>query len=273
VLLWFVLLSLCMASSPRSVPRERPLHAEEHSGRRVHRSELHIHSGRRAATVGGAREEDLYERNGLLIGRNGIPEGRVWTQRYNFYDTYGQYRLAENYTLPPFGKDQGLAQSIRHGQLKPEPDTLNQDMPANFWFGEQVPGGRWAGSVEGKPWMRQARAPPAPAAAARCASRRPLQEARSRWRRQMRPDPAPWTRGLRAQPRGVTCASRRRGRRCPTRVRRTRTMSARWTRRRSAPRRAASAAKRSGFRCRPPRTWAAGPDLLGPGCACRVSCG
>ena len=158
----FLLISTCIAGQPYAGQSEHQVHAER-PGRRVHRSDDHVSEGRPSRRRQLAtQEKDIYVRNGVELGRDGIPVGAVWTGRNSFYDAYGNYRLAENYTVPPAGKQQGVAKSIKYGELLPEPPSLNEDMPANFWFGEQVAGGRYSHSVQGKPWMRQARPPPPP---------------------------------------------------------------------------------------------------------------
>lgn len=112
--------------------------------------------GNTGRTLEQDTQSELYMRNGMLHGAFGIPaDAEFWANRFSLYDRYGNYRLAEGYQ-PPEGKLQGYAESVTSvTQLAPDPETLNQDYLANFWYSQSVPGGV-AMSVPGRPWIRQA---------------------------------------------------------------------------------------------------------------------
>ena len=86
VWLGFLLMSTCIAGQPCAEQSE--LHAE-HPGRRVHRSDDHVSEGLpRRRRVLATQEKDVYVRNGVEMGRDGIPIGAVWTGLLLLYSRY-----------------------------------------------------------------------------------------------------------------------------------------------------------------------------------------
>lgn len=106
--------------------------------------------------------ENEWMRNGQVLSPGGIPkDSTYWDNRLRLYDNFGNWKFGPDYYDADKIQGNGLSQNgnnlLYTFEMAKDIKIVNADTQANFWSGEVTLGGRWAGTVPGKPWIRQSR--------------------------------------------------------------------------------------------------------------------
>jgi hypothetical protein len=106
--------------------------------------------------------ENEWIRNGQILTPGGIPkDSTYWDNRLRLYDNYGNWRFGPDYYDADKKQGNGLSQNganlLYTHEMSKDIKIVNADTQGNFWSGEVTQGGGWAGTVPGKPWIRQSR--------------------------------------------------------------------------------------------------------------------
>ena len=122
-----------------------------------HVDQNHSEIGRELLQVAYHTPRNVWERNGERLRTGNIPDdAALYSNRLGLYDSYGRWRMDDDYKPPPPGKKTGAAeQLVSKDDAKPTDMAINRDFEANFWFGQQLADGGYAWSVPRKPWIRQ----------------------------------------------------------------------------------------------------------------------